>query len=67
MITDVQKIEKAKYLINNILKIKINEDLTASAEYDERSLSAEDAELLLTEFIKSINDHYNSINENKSE
>jgi hypothetical protein len=61
MITDVQKIEKAKYLINNVMKIKINEDLTASAEYDERSISGLDADLLLSEFIQVINDQYDKL------
>jgi hypothetical protein len=61
MITDVQKIEKAKYLINNVLKIKINEDLTASAEYDERSISETEADLLLSEFIQVINDQYDKL------
>jgi hypothetical protein len=61
MITDVKKIEKAKYLINNVLKIRINEDLTASAEYDERSISETEADLLLGEFIQVINDQYDKL------
>lgn len=50
MSLNIQIIGEATYLLNNRVKVTIDEDLMATAEYDDAILTKEEVEKLIDDF-----------------